>query len=46
MFNAQVSMFNECGNNQWINVLNHWFIDASLKIDNYELIIVATRGAI
>ena len=46
MFNAQSSMLNECANDQWAYALKHYFIDSSLPIDSYELIIVATKGAI
>lgn len=45
MFNAQVSMLNECTTAQCFNALNHCFIENSLKIDNCQLKIGATKGS-
>lgn len=33
MFNAQVSVLNECSKRQWINALSYVDIDYSLNID-------------
>lgn len=40
MINAQVSMLNECSNNQSINALNHSSIDYSLNIEHCQLSIL------
>jgi len=46
MLNAQVSKLNEWANGQCANTLSHCFIENSLQIENCQLIIVATKGAI
>lgn len=45
MLNAHVSMLNECAIVNANNVLDRYFIDISLKIDNCELIIEASGAS-
>ncbi len=44
MFNDQVSMFNECSKQQWINALNHFGIGHTLNIDYCQLNIDSKGG--